>query len=107
MTGDARLPFTTRARILVDTAAALNPKDEKSFFKAKGAAHISRALELLSDLRRPPTPTNAYALLTSDKKLKAALEELTKLDPTLRRRPTGRELRADVPEPRGQGAAGR
>jgi hypothetical protein len=29
VTGDARLPFTTRARILVDTAAALNPKDEK------------------------------------------------------------------------------
>jgi len=33
VTGDARLPFTTRARILVDTAAALNPKDEKSFSK--------------------------------------------------------------------------
>jgi hypothetical protein len=43
VTGDTRLPFTTRARILVDTAAALNPKDEKSFFKIKGAAHIGRA----------------------------------------------------------------
>ena len=40
------MPFTTRARILVDTAAALNPKDEKSFFKVKGAAHIGRAFEL-------------------------------------------------------------
>ena len=82
VTGDSRLPFTTRARILVDTAAALNPKDEKSFFKVKGAAHISRALELLSDIGQAPTPTNAYALLTSTTELKAALERLTEVEPT-------------------------
>src|SRR5690606_13489821 len=52
VTGDSRFPFTTRARILVDTAAALNPKDERSFFKIKGAAHIGRALELLTELKR-------------------------------------------------------
>ncbi len=85
VTGDARFPFTTRARILVDTAAALNPKDERSFFKIKGAAHIGRALELLSDLQRPPTPTNAYMLLTSEKELKAALDALTELEPNPRR----------------------
>jgi hypothetical protein len=85
VTGDARLPFTTRARILVDTAAALNPKDEKSFFKVKGAGHISRAFELLSDIGRPVTATNAYNLLTSEDELKTALAELTKKDATLRR----------------------
>ena len=85
VTGDGRLPFTTRARILVDTAAALNPKDEKSFFKVKGAAHISRALELLHDIGRAPTPTNAYALLTSEKALQEALNKLTERDPTERR----------------------
>lgn len=85
VTGDARLPFTTRARILVDTAAALNPKDEKSFFKIKGAAHIGRAFELLADIGRPVTATNAYHLLTSEKELKAALEKLTELDPSERR----------------------
>lgn len=85
VTGDERLPFTTRARILVDTAAALNPKDEKSFFKVKGAAHIGRALELLSDIGLPPTPTNAYMLLTSDKELQKALDKLTELEPTERR----------------------
>ena len=85
VTGDARLPFTTRARILVDTAAALNPKDEKSFFKVKGAGHISRAFELLSDIGRPVTATNAYELLTSEKALKAALDDLTKKEPSLRR----------------------
>ncbi len=85
VTGDARLPFTTRARILVDTAAALNPKDEKGFFKVKGAAHIGRAFELLSDIGRPVTATNAYDLLTSETALKAALEKLTELDPTERR----------------------
>jgi hypothetical protein len=85
VTGDGRLPFTTRARILVDTAAALNPKDEKSFFKVKGAAHISRALELLSDIGQAPTPTNAYALLTSEIKLKEALNKLTDVDPSPRR----------------------
>jgi hypothetical protein len=84
VTGDARLPFTTRARILVDTAAALNPKDEKSFFKVKGAAHIGRAFELLADIGRPVTATNAYDLLTSENALRAALEKLTELDPTER-----------------------
>jgi hypothetical protein len=84
VTGDSRLPFTTRARILVDTAAALNPKDEKSFFKVKGAAHISRALELLHDIGRAPTPTNAYALLTSTKELEAALAKLAEKPTTQR-----------------------
>ena len=84
VTGDSRLPFTTRARLLVDTAAALNPKDEKSFFKVKGAAHISRALELLHYLGKAPTPTNAYTLLTSEAALKEALEDLAKLDPIKR-----------------------
>jgi hypothetical protein len=85
VTGDARFPFTTRARMLVDTAAALNPKDEKSFFKMKGAAHIGRAFELLSDIGRPVTATNAYNLLTSETELKVALDELTKVESTLRR----------------------
>ncbi|MFH1498165.1 MAG: hypothetical protein ABII82_10105 [Verrucomicrobiota bacterium] len=85
VTGDTRLPFTSRARLLVDTAAALNPKDEKSFFKIKGASHIGRALELLADIGRPATATNAYALLTSEKELRAALEKLTELEPTERR----------------------
>jgi hypothetical protein len=85
VTGDARLPFTTRARILVDTAAALNPRDEKGFFKVKGAAHISRAFELLADIGRPTTATNAYDLLTSETQLKAALDKLTELEPTERR----------------------
>jgi hypothetical protein len=69
----------------VDTAAALNPKDEKGFFKTKGAAHISRALELLSDLGRPVTPTRAYSLLTSATELQSALNDLTELDSTKRR----------------------
>ncbi len=76
LTGDSRLPFTTRARLLVDTAAALNPKDEKSFFKVKGASHISRALELLHHIGRAPTATNAYALLSSDEAMKAAISKL-------------------------------
>lgn len=85
VTADARLPFTTRARILVDTAAALNPKDERSFFKTKGAAHIARALELLTEVGRPVTPTNAYMLLTSTMELQAALSKLAELEPTTRR----------------------
>jgi hypothetical protein len=85
VTGDVRLPFTTRARILVDTAAALNPKDEKSFFKIKGAAHIGRAFELLADVGRPVTATKAYDLLTSETELKAALAEMAALEPTVRR----------------------
>lgn len=85
VTGDTRFPFTTRARVLVDTAAALNPKDERSFFKTKGAAHIARALELLTELGRPATPTNAYMLLTSPTELQAALNTLAEGEPTLRK----------------------
>ncbi len=85
VTGDVRLPFTTRARILVDTAAALNPKDEKSFFKVKGAGHIGRALELLCELGHPTTPTRAYKLLTSEKALTDALAKLLDLKTTNRR----------------------
>ena len=85
VTGDTRLPFTARARLLVDTATALNPKDEKGFFKVKGSAHIGRALELLTEIGRPPTATNAYTLLTSEAELKAALEKLAEKDPTERR----------------------
>ena len=85
VTGDNRFPFTTRARIIVDTAAALNPKDERSFFKNKGAAHIGRALELLTEIKKAPTPTNAYALLTVSEELKGALRSLAGLPPTARR----------------------
>ena len=85
--GDASLPFTTRARILVDTAAALNPKDEKSFFKVKGAGHIARAFELLNELDRPTTATNAYDLLTSRETLAKALHDYAE------RKTTARQLR--------------
>ena len=84
-TGDARFPFTTRARILVDTAAALNPKDERSFFKTKGTAHLARALELLAELGRPATATNAYILLTSPAEMDKALHQLADLAPSANR----------------------
>jgi hypothetical protein len=85
VTGDARFPFTTRARILVDTAAALNPKDERSFFKTKGAAHLARALELLSELGRPTTATNACTLLTAPLEMEGALRQLAEKEPNARR----------------------
>ncbi len=84
VTGDKRFPFSTRARILVDTAAALNPKDERSFFKTKGAAHIARALELLTMLNRPATATNAYKLLTVKAEMEGALNTLAEGTPTAR-----------------------
>ena len=90
---------------MVDTAAALNLKDEKSVFKIKGAAHIGRAFELLADIGRPTTATNGYDLLTSEKELRAALEKLTELDPTERRIRLARNLGTDLPQTRGQGAA--
>ena len=85
VTGDARLPYTTRARILVDTAAALNPKDEKSFFKIKGSAHIGRVFELLGEIGRPVTATNAYDLLTTEESMTSALTALAAMTTTDRR----------------------
>ena len=83
--GDPSLPFTSRARMLVDTASALNPKDEKSFFKAKGAAHIGRVFELLDSLGRPVTATNAYEQLSSEPAMAEALKEMTALEYSERR----------------------
>jgi hypothetical protein len=85
ITGDARFPYSSRARVLVDTAAALNPKDERSFFKTKGAVHLARALELLHEVGRPVTVTNAYKLLASDAQIEGALAELRKAPPSLRK----------------------
>jgi len=81
LTGDLRFPPLTRARILVDTAAALNPKEEKAFFKNKGSIHIARALELLEAIGRKPTPTNCYKLLSSTEEIQEALQELRRCQP--------------------------
>jgi hypothetical protein len=99
VTGDARLPFTTRARILVDTAAALNPKDEKSFFKIKGAAHIGRAFELLADIGRPTTPPHLR------KRTACRVGEIARTGPDRAPQPARRNVGADLPQARGQGAA--
>ena len=85
VTGDPSLPYTSRARLLVDTASALNPKDEKSFFKAKGAAHIGRVFELLDTLGRPVTATRAYELLSAEPVMAEALQGMTKLEDSARR----------------------
>lgn len=79
VTGDPSLPYTARARMLVDTASAMNAKDEKSFFKSKGTAHIGRVFELLGTLGRPVTATNAYELLSSETAVAEALQEMTKM----------------------------
>jgi hypothetical protein len=83
--GDPSLPYTSRARMLVDTASALNPKDEKSFFKSKGAAHIGRVFELLDTLERPVTATRAYELLCSASAMAEAIDKMRTMDYSERR----------------------
>jgi hypothetical protein len=86
LTGDPRLPFTARARLLVDTAAALNPRDEKGFFKVKAAGHIARLFELLAEIDRPVTASAAYKLLTDEQAMNDALAELLREDQRTSRR---------------------
>jgi hypothetical protein len=80
LTGDHRIPYTTYAKFVVDTATSLGQSGDKGFFKSQAQTHIAYALELLAALRRPVTLSGALELLTSKPKLEEELEFLSKLD---------------------------
>lgn len=79
LTGDPNIPFSTYAKFVVDTATSLGQGGDKGFFKTQSQTHIARALELLAELQRPVTLPGAFELLTSERDLVEALEELEEL----------------------------
>jgi hypothetical protein len=85
LTGDRSIPFMTYAKFVVDTATSLGQGGDKGFFKSQSQIHITYALELLFELRRPITLAGAAALLTDPDSLKEQIDNLGNLVETPRR----------------------
>ncbi|MEI6083145.1 MAG: type IV secretion system DNA-binding domain-containing protein [Verrucomicrobiota bacterium] len=79
LTGDRSIPFTTYAKIIVDTATSLGQGGDKGFFKSQAQTHIAHALELLFELNRPVTLVGAYDLLSNRALLEQEMENLWNL----------------------------
>src|SRR6266516_1434709 len=85
LTGDRSIPSTTYAKFVVDTATSLGQGGDKGFFKSQAQTHIAAALELLFELSRPVTLRGAAELLSDEKALKQAQEDLAELHESPRR----------------------
>jgi hypothetical protein len=79
LTGDRRIPFTTYAKFVVDTATSLGQGGDKGFFKTQAQTHIGYALELLYELRMPVTLKGAFEVLTNEMLLRARISDLKEL----------------------------
>lgn len=85
LTGDCRIPFTTYAKFVVDTATSLGQGGDKGFFKSQAQTHIAHALELLFELKRPVTLLAAFELLSDSDLLGEEMTNLSHLLETPRR----------------------
>jgi hypothetical protein len=61
------------ARFVIDTATSLGQGGDKGFFKSQAQIHITHALELLYELRRPITLAGVSKLLCDRIKTCSAL----------------------------------
>ncbi|MCB1227283.1 MAG: type IV secretion system DNA-binding domain-containing protein [Verrucomicrobiales bacterium] len=68
---DKRLPYTTHAKNIVDTAASVTSGEQSSFFKPAAQQAITSACELLELLGRPVNLRRVYQILCD----KTTLEE--------------------------------
>ena len=68
------IPWSTYAKIVVDTASSLGQESDKSFFKTQAQIHIAKAMEFLEVLNIPVTLSNIATLLKS----KESFIEMTK-----------------------------
>ena len=76
---DRSLPWTAHAKAVVDTASSLTEGRQDSFFKPMAQISLAGAFQLLDDIGQPVTLTRAYHLLTVERILSEALEELREL----------------------------
>ncbi len=76
LTSDRSIPYNTFSKAVVDTASSLGQSGDKGFFKNQAQVHISRALEMLREIRADVTLENAYHLLIDERDLQEALDDL-------------------------------
>ena len=70
------IPWSTYAKIVVDTASSLGQSGDKGFFRTQAQIHIEKAMELLEILQYPVTLENVYDMLTDKKNLADAVGSL-------------------------------
>jgi hypothetical protein len=76
LTSDRRIPFTTYAKFVVDTATSLGQQGDKSFFKNQAQTHVGLGLEALYESGMDVTLENANELLLDELALVEAMDEL-------------------------------
>lgn len=74
---DRKIPFSTYAKFIVDTATSLGQQGDKGFFKSQAQTHIALALEALYLGGWPVTLDNAHEVLLDDSSLDAVLWQLS------------------------------
>lgn len=76
LTSDRRIPFTTYAKFVVDTATSLGQQGDKAFFKNQAQMHVALGLEALYESGMDVTLENAHELLLDELALVEAMNEL-------------------------------
>ncbi len=70
------IPWSTYAKIIVDTASSLGQSGDKGFFRTQAQIHMEKAMELLEVMQYPVTLENVYDLLTNKQNLADAVRAL-------------------------------
>jgi type IV secretory pathway TraG/TraD family ATPase VirD4 len=86
LTSDRSIPYSAYAKFVVDTATSLGQQGDKGFFKNQAQTHIAKALETLYEIRADVTLENAYHLLSDEKDMEEAMQDLANSYPTECRR---------------------
>lgn len=74
--GDPFLPYSGKAKLVCDVAAALGQRSDQTFFRTQAQVQIEFAFRVLAASGLPVTLHATYDLLASDTKLKAMVDEL-------------------------------
>lgn len=76
---DRKIPFSTYAKFIVDTATSLGQQGDKAFFKNQAQTHIALALEALYEGGWQVTLDNAHEILLDDSELNDVMCELARV----------------------------
>jgi hypothetical protein len=80
LVGDRSIPFSTLARCVVDTAAALGNRQEQTFFRRATQIHIGKGLEALHILGYEVTLENVHNVLVNPEDTARIVKELSDKD---------------------------
>ena len=74
---DRKIPFSTYAKFVVDTATSLGQQGDNTFFKNQAQTHIALAIEALYLCGWPVTLQNVHEVLLDDSSLDEVIDELS------------------------------